>query len=138
MKLWRYTVSTAIVVTLIACGWRSHPTEKGQGSPPGIHIRFIAEPGCLDRSIARITIVEQPPGCSVQQSNQKQVHDVPCQVVGGYIRQALNPPRGSMVGISVRGRPSSDLMQELFGNLSAHGFEAGSTQCFVSTSDDHR
>ncbi len=61
-----------------------------------------------------------------------------CQLVGSYVRRVLNPPRGSIAGISVRGQPSTESMMELHRDLSAHGFEDGSTVCFVSTSNGNR
>lgn len=138
MRLWRYTAGIGILVSLTAYAWGWRPTEKGQRPPPGIHIGFIAEPGCFEHSSVRITIMQQPPGCSVRQAHQEQGHDMSCQLVGSYVRRVLNPPRGSIAGISVRGQPSTESMMELHRDLSAHGFEDGSTVCFVSTSNGNR
>jgi hypothetical protein len=82
--------------------------------------------------------MERLQGCSVQQTPEDQSLKMPCQVIGTYLRQKLKPSRGSIVGLSVRGEPTADTMIELYKDLSAHGFEAGSTECFISERDGDR
>jgi len=122
-----------ILLGLGAYAWwiyRTHNTQdQAQAS---LRVGFIAEPGCFEHSSVRVTLGDQQPDCSVQGTPQEPGHEMPCKEVGAYLRQVLNPPRGAVVGVTVRGTLSRDSAIALFDDLTAHGFEAGGSECFIS------
>ena len=119
--------SPALLVCLCICNCSSQSAEK-----PIVRFAFIAEPGCLDHALARVSFVGRPFMCSVEESPGKPGREMTCASVGEYLRKSLNPPKGAIVGLISGASWSVDATTALFDGLTTHGFEAGSTECYVS------
>ena len=121
MRIAILQLCVAVLPVLYGCDSSQNQTDIVSDAPrPVASVGFITEPGCFERSVVRVELTEQPPGCSVQGGANQLERQMLCAEVGTYIRSNLNPPEGAIVGITTRGQPPVESTSALINSRLSH------------------